>query len=90
MAAAVCAADPRTGAQRRADALGALGRGQDRLECLCGATQCPAAEPGAPSAVVVVHVIAEADSLTEDSPVVLDGAAEPDGAAAPLREQTPG
>jgi Domain of unknown function (DUF222) len=88
MAAAVCAADPRTGAQRRADALGALGRGQDRLECLCGATQCPAAEPGAPSAVVVVHVIAEADSLTEDSPVVLDGAAEPDGAAAPLREQT--
>ena len=43
-----------------------------------------------PSGAVVVHVIAEADSLTEDTPAVLDGAAEPDDeeAATPLREQT--
>ncbi|WP_457145164.1 DUF222 domain-containing protein [Mycobacterium sp. URHB0021] len=91
MAAAVCAADPRTGQQRRADALGALGRGQDHLACLCGATACPAGGGGGPSAAaVVVHVIAEADSLTDDTPALLDGAPPaPDRAAPPLREQTP-
>ena len=91
MAAAVCAADPRTCAQRRADAMGALGRGADRLACRCGTTECPAAaDHRGPSGAVVVHVIAEADSLTEDTPAVLDGAAEPDDeeAATPLREQT--
>ena len=91
MAAAVCAADPRTCAQRRADAMGALGRGEDWLACRCGTTECPAAaDHRGPSGAVVVHVIAEADSLTEDTPAVLDGAAEPDDeeAATPLREQT--
>ncbi|MGY4647636.1 hypothetical protein ACVWWN_001432 [Mycobacterium sp. URHB0021] len=90
MAAAVCAADPRTGQQRRADALGALGRGQDHLACLCGATACPAGGGGGPSAAaVVVHVIAEADSLTDDTPALLDGAPPAPEAAVPLREQTP-
>jgi Domain of unknown function (DUF222) len=40
MAAAVCGGDPRTLEQRRADAMGALARGEDELECLCGATAC--------------------------------------------------
>src|ERR1700694_1374167 len=35
MARAVCAADPRTREQRRADALGALAQGGDRLTCGC-------------------------------------------------------
>ncbi len=88
MAAAVCAGDPRTCEQRRADAMGALGRGADRLACRCGATEC-GADGGGPSAAVVVHVIAEADSLADDTPVQLDGAAPaPAGAATPLREQT--
>ena len=36
LAATVCAHDPRTAAQRRADALGALAAGADRLGCRCG------------------------------------------------------
>jgi hypothetical protein len=52
MARGVCDADPRTLDQRRADALGALARGGDRLACECGAADCEAAD-AAPSAVVV-------------------------------------
>ena len=44
MARAVCDADPRTLEQRRADALGALGHGGDRLACACGDPECEAAE----------------------------------------------
>src|ERR1700732_2900314 len=56
LAATVCAHDPRTAAQRRADALGALAAGADRLGCRCGRDDCaagtrPAAAPG------VIHVI---------------------------------
>ncbi|MCV6969665.1 DUF222 domain-containing protein, partial [Mycobacterium bohemicum] len=36
LAATVCAHDPRAHAQRRADALGALAAGADRLGCGCG------------------------------------------------------
>jgi Domain of unknown function (DUF222) len=88
MAATVCAGDPRTAQQRRADAMGALGRGQT-LACLCGSPDCPAADQPTPSTSLVVHVIAEQDSLTDDTPVVLDGQ-EPsrEHDAIPLREQT--
>jgi Domain of unknown function (DUF222) len=58
LAATVCAQDPRTRNQRRADALGALVAGADRLECRCGRPDCPAG--GKPAAgPVVIHVIAE-------------------------------
>ena len=56
LAATVCASDPRTRDQRRADALGALAAGADRLGCQCGAAECvgrPAKTP------VVIHVVAE-------------------------------
>jgi Domain of unknown function (DUF222) len=91
MAATVCSGDPRTAQQRRADAMGALGRGQLQLECLCGSPDCPAADgDGASrSASLVVHVIAEADSLADDTPVLLDGQEPPrDQDAGPVREQT--
>ena len=39
LADTVCDADPRTPDQRRADALGALANGADRLACLCGQTR---------------------------------------------------
>ena len=42
LAATVCAHDPRTAAQRRADALGALAAGADRLGCRCGRHDCAA------------------------------------------------
>ncbi|BBZ46837.1 HNH endonuclease signature motif containing protein [Mycobacterium parmense] len=58
LAATVCAQDPRTHAQRRADALGALAGGADRLGCGCGRSDC-AATAGRGAAPVVIHVIAE-------------------------------
>jgi hypothetical protein len=42
LAATVCAADPRTRDQRRADALGALAAGAQHLGCHCDTTDCTA------------------------------------------------
>jgi hypothetical protein len=58
LAATVCDADPRTRNQRRADAMGALAIGADRLVCGCGRPDCVAASTPSPSPVVI-HVIAE-------------------------------
>jgi hypothetical protein len=58
----VCEHDPRSRAQRRADALGALAGGADRLGCRCGRPECAAgARPAA--GPVLIHVIAEQASL---------------------------
>ncbi|OBG62070.1 hypothetical protein A5704_17035 [Mycobacterium sp. E735] len=57
LARSVCGADPRTHRQRRADALGALAAGAERLRCQCGTPECAATER-TPSAVVI-HVLAE-------------------------------
>ncbi len=62
LADAVCKTDPRTKAQRRADALARLAGTATALGCECGATDCPAAQAG-PPAPVVIHVIAEAATL---------------------------
>lgn len=62
LAATVCAHDPRSSAQRRADALGALAAGADRLGCRCGRVDC-AAGNRPPAASVVIHVIAEQATL---------------------------
>lgn len=64
MAHGVCDDDPRTVAQRRADALGALAAGADRLACGCGDPACLAG--GAKderAASVVIHVVADASAL---------------------------
>lgn len=63
MAHGVCEDDPRTIAQRRADALGALAAGSDRLACACGTPACAAAAADGRAASVVIHVLAEADAL---------------------------
>jgi hypothetical protein len=63
MAHGVCEDDPRTIGQRRSDALGAINAGADRLACLCGDPECPAADDDARAASVVVHVVADADVL---------------------------
>jgi len=58
LAATVCEADPRTREQRRADALGALAAGADRLVCGCGSADClAAARVSAPN--LVIHVVAD-------------------------------
>ena len=61
LAATVCAADPRTKAQRRADALGALAAGGQRLRCQCEHADCPAAS--VVPAPVVIHVVAEQSAV---------------------------
>ena len=86
MARAVCRADPRTLEQRRADALGALAHGGDRLACQCADPACAAAA-AAPSAVVV-NVIAEQASLVDDTAVALDGVSPPGPTGAQLQQMT--
>jgi hypothetical protein len=77
LAATVCHNDPRTLDQRRSDALGALaalGAGAEKLDCGCGAEDCPAAADGAPRSNVVIHLIADHDTLTDDTAARFDGA----------------
>ncbi|OSC38754.1 HNH endonuclease signature motif containing protein [Mycobacterium decipiens] len=65
MAGQICDDDPRTLAQRRADALGTLAAGGQRLACACQRADCPARPDTDPrAAAVVIHVVADATSLT--------------------------
>jgi Domain of unknown function (DUF222) len=63
LAATVCEHDPRTKDARRADAMGALAAGADRLGCRCGRPDCAAGKRPAASPVTI-HVIACQDTLT--------------------------
>ncbi|MGO4442479.1 DUF222 domain-containing protein [Mycobacterium sp. 2YAF39] len=58
MAATVCADDPRSLGERRADALGALANGNHHLPCACTSATCSArtGQP-APKSSVVIHVL---------------------------------
>jgi Domain of unknown function (DUF222) len=62
LAATVCEHDPRSRHQRRADALGALAAGADRLGCRCGRPDCRAGKRPA-GTPVIIHVIAEQSTL---------------------------
>lgn len=87
MARGVCDADPRTLDQRRSAAMGAIMAKADRLQCLCGAQDCPAARPT--HSAVVVHVIAEEASLADQTPVALDGECPPEpDSVKPLQDRT--
>lgn len=66
VAATVCGDDSRTKRQRRADALAALAAGQDSMVCDCGSAQCLAADAGAAPAQAVIHVLAEAATVSGD------------------------
>ncbi len=73
----VCADDPRTLAQRRADAMGALAVRATRLPCRCGKNTCPVAGDADPVAArFVVHLLAEADTI--DTPPDPDWDGGPD------------
>lgn len=65
IAGTVCRGDGRTRDQRRADAMGALANGFDRLACRCGSDRCSAATTPQPGNVVI-HVVARADDITHD------------------------
>ena len=75
LAATVCEHDPRTTAQRRADACGPLARGQATLACRCGREDCPAGVERAAAVTAVIHVLAEQATLdeTSDTPGYLAG-----------------
>jgi hypothetical protein len=74
LAATACSSDPRTADQRRADALGALAAGSQRLMCRCQNPDCAAA--GATVAPVVIHIVADQSTLDgrTDRPGYLLGA----------------
>lgn len=67
LAATVCGADPRTKAQRRADAVGALVAGAEALGCQCGGPNCSAPQRP-PGTNVVIHLLAEQAVVHGDSP----------------------
>ncbi|HTM83339.1 MAG TPA: HNH endonuclease signature motif containing protein [Mycobacterium sp.] len=74
LAATVCDHDPRSQQTRRSDAIGALVAGADRLACLCGRADCPAAD--APTASpVMIHVVAEQATIEgrSDTPAAVIG-----------------
>ena len=73
MAHAVCADDPRTLSQRRADSLGALAAGAQHLTCQCESPDCPAAEPDGRAASVVIHVLADADAIEKQGTATIIG-----------------
>ena len=75
LASTVCANDPRTRQQRRADAMGALAANADRLGCRCGRAECPAGAAPQPGPVVI-HVIADQASVdgTAAAPGAMIGA----------------
>lgn len=75
MADTLCANDPRTRNQRRADAAGALGRGESTLTCQCGSGDCPAAALRESAAKVVIHILAEQATVegTSGDPGYLSG-----------------
>lgn len=66
LAATVCQHDPRTKAQRRADALGALAFGAEVLGCQCGEPDCAAAQCP-PNTNVIIHVLSEQSASNGDS-----------------------
>jgi Domain of unknown function (DUF222) len=84
MAHGVCDDDPRTIAQRRADALGALAAGADRLACGCANAACPAGvDVDQRATSVVVHVVAEESALTAAPDPHMSGEAAAREALAP-------
>jgi hypothetical protein len=67
LAATVCPGDPRTKAQRRADALSALAARATAMACACGSPECPAVKQDATVGDVVIHVLADAATVSGDS-----------------------
>lgn len=75
LAATVCRDDSRTTRQRRADALAALASGAAAMVCDCGSPDCPAKTDGAEPGQIVIHLLAEAGTLSgaSDRPALLPG-----------------
>ena len=82
IARSVCDADPRSTAERRADALTALAAGHTEMACECGESDCPAAQRDyTPPVTSVVHVVA--DDKTVRAASAASEHAEPQQCSAP-------
>jgi len=84
MAYEVCDDDPRSLAQRRADALGILAVRGDRLPCHCGKPDCPAAGADPRAAAVVINVLTGAAPQPISDPLL-----DAPEAAPPVTADTP-
>ncbi|MBA0046656.1 HNH endonuclease signature motif containing protein [Mycobacteroides sp. LB1] len=73
LADSVCPADPRTKAQRRADAVGALTRGLDQMRCTCGRPDCAGRDVA--DVAVLVNVVVNQSTLDghDDVPAHVPG-----------------
>lgn len=90
LAHTVCDDDPRTLAQRRADALGALAAGADSLACACGNTDCPTSGgTDARAANVTVYVLAEQAALDTATDPGFGNGDQPPPAPAPKTQARP-
>ena len=70
----VCDDDPRTQAQRRADAFGALAVHATALACQCGNPACPAdTGPDRVATRFLIHILADADALAAQPDPLLHG-----------------
>jgi hypothetical protein len=100
MAHSVCADDPRTMDDRRNDALAAIATGTT-LRCECDNPLCPGARDDRPTKDVIIHVIAQHDTLDRaqaaaneapaelDSPPTSDTPDEPVEPVAPVAPVAP-
>lgn len=71
LAASVCARDPRTVRQRRADALatlGVVGPQLERLACMCGDPECPGSGKDPRATAVTIHVVVDGVPSAEAAP----------------------
>ena len=79
MARGVCEADPRTVGQRRAEAMGAVFAGADRIACQCGQPDCRIPAVAALKDSVVIHVVADkaaVEQATAEQATAEQGTAE--------------
>ncbi|MET0702095.1 MAG: DUF222 domain-containing protein [Mycobacterium sp.] len=91
MADGVCTDDPRTRAQRLADALGALAAKSDFLACRCDNPECAATGDDGRASSFTMHILAPAEALQARPDPLLHGhdwaarepGAEPDPPAQP-------
>jgi hypothetical protein len=82
IARSVCEADPRSAAERRADALTALAAGHTALACECGESDCAAGQQDTtPPVTAVINVIAE--EATVEAATAADAHPEPQPCSAP-------
>jgi hypothetical protein len=67
LTATVCRQDPRTKRQQRADAIAVLAAGGAAMTCGCESTDCPARNNSAEAGQIVIHLMAEAATVSGES-----------------------